>query len=218
MNRHSHICTIFTLFFETARLGDLAEMRNVGLIQGMVSGPRRMSRAIKRARTVTLGEKLDHVIKANAGCKLDTRADIICAGKNFRLLLTTGGVCDVKGFYGDFDAIKDIPIARVATAFQDKYCAIYILIINEALYFGPSMDHSLIIPNQIRHHGIPISDNNYYSNRDLRIDHSDVFIPFLTQGSTVFFNTHVLSDNELKAYLHIAFTSGELEWDPMESK
>ena len=120
----------------------------------------------------------------------------------------------MKRFHNDFDAIKDTPIARVATAYQDEDGAIYILIINEALYFGSSMDHSLINPNQIRHFGIAVSDDSYNSSRDLGIDHDDVFIPFLTQGSTVFFETYVPSDEELESHPHIILTDGEIEWDP----
>ena len=70
----------------------------------------------------------------------------------------------MKGFHDDFDATKDIPIARVATAYQDEEGTIYILIINEALYFGSSMDHLLINPNQIQHFGIPVSDDAYGSS------------------------------------------------------
>ena len=47
-------------------------MRNVGLIQGMVSGPRRMSRATKRAKSAPHAEKSDHAVKANARCKRGT--------------------------------------------------------------------------------------------------------------------------------------------------
>ena len=137
--------------------------RTVRMVQGMVSGPRRTSRAIKGAKTAPSAEKSDHVIKADGRCELDTRVVTIYAGKNFRMLSTTGGVCDVKGFHDNFDAIKDIPVARVETAFQDEHGVIYIIIINEALYFGSSMDHSLINPNQIQHFGIPVSDDTYDS-------------------------------------------------------
>ena len=105
----------------------------------MVSGPRRMSRAVKRAKTTPPAKKPDHIVKTDGRCELDTRADTICTGKNFRMMSTTGGVCGVKGFHDDFDATKDIPIAQVATAYQDAYEAIHILVINKALYFGSSI-------------------------------------------------------------------------------
>eukprot|EP00956_Cyclotella_meneghiniana_P037688 scaffold143025_cov53-Cyclotella_meneghiniana.AAC.1 len=78
-----------------------------------------------------------------AKCELDTRADTICAGKNFRVLSLTGQTCDVSGFHQSFDAIHDIPVAQVATAMTLENGETVILIINEALYFGNQMDHSL---------------------------------------------------------------------------
>ena len=50
------------------------------------------------------------------------------------------------------------------------------LIVNQALYFGASLDHSLINPNQIRHFGIPVSDILYSSGQDFGIGHEDHFI------------------------------------------
>ena len=76
------------------------------------------------------------------------------------------------------------------------------------------MDHSLINPNQIRHFGIPVSDNAYDGTRDLGIDHEDVFIPFETQGSTVHFETFVPSDDDIKRSPHIVLTDGDTEWNP----
>ena len=90
----------------------------------------------------------------------------------------------------------------------------YILIVNEALYFGNDMDHSLINPNQNRHFGIPVSDNPYDEDKELGIDHETAFIPFMTDGSTIFFDTYVPTDDELDTCPYIELTDGEIEWDP----
>ena len=103
---------------------------------------------MKRSRT-TYAVKSDHTNHESGRNELDTRADTICVGKNWRILSTTGQCCDVHGFHDKFDAIKDVPVARSATAYVDQQGDTYILIVNEALHFGPSMDHSLINPNQI---------------------------------------------------------------------
>ena len=77
------------------------------------------------------------------------------------------------------------------------------------------MDHSLINPNQIRHFGIPVSDNPYDRLKQLGIDHKQVFMPFLTKGAAVYFETHVPSDEDLESYPHVLLTDDETEWDPM---
>lgn len=133
---------------------------------------------------------------------------------NWRLLSTTGQCCNVHGFHNDFDAIEGIPVARAATAIRDDTGATYILIVNEALYFGPSLDHSLINPNQIRHFGIPVSDDPFDRSRQFGIDHDELFIPFSTSGSTVYFESFLPTNEELEQCKHIVLTDDQTEWDP----
>lgn len=174
------------------------------------SGPRKAHRAVKRSRTMP--PRVDEVIHARN--ELDTRADTICAGQNFVKISDTGQVCDVKGFHDDFDSIKDVPVATVATAYRDANGSVYILVIHEALFFGSQMDHSLINPNQVRHYGIPVSDDPYDSTRSLGIDHSDLFVPFMTEGCTIFFDSFTPTGDDLNRYPHIVLTDGELQWNP----
>ena len=177
----------------------------------VTSGDRHWAREAKRAKTGRDSQL--PVPHTSARCELDTRADTICAGSNFRLLSTTGQLCDVSGFHSDFESIKDVPIATVATAFQAESGTIYILIVNEALYFGPSMGHSLINPNQIRHHRIVVCNNPFDSVARLGIDHVDTFVPFTTSGVAIFFDTFVPSDEELSECKQIELTSST-EWNP----
>ena len=123
-------------------------------------------------------------------------------------------MCDVKGFHNDYEAMKDIPVCQAATLWTADDGGKYILIINEGLFFGSQLDHSLINPNQSRHYGIPVSDNPYDSDKQLGIDHEDVFIPFGTSGSMVYFDSCVPSDEELEILPHVILTDGDSEWDP----
>ena len=158
--------------------------------------------------------KDDHDVLKHGRCELDTRADTICAGQNFRALSHTGMTCEVSGFHKSFDSVSDVPVAQVATGFiHPDTNETIVLIINEALYFGNSMDHSLINPNQIRAFGISVSDDPFDKTRPFGIDHEDIFIPFMTQGSTVFFNSFVPSDEIMARCRHIVLTS-DMDWDP----
>lgn len=105
---------------------------------------------MQRTTSTNVYTDFEHVDNANARCELDTQADTICAGKNFRLLALTGQTCDVSGFHQSFESVKDVPIAQVATAVTLENGETIVLVINEALYFGAQMNHSLINPNQIR--------------------------------------------------------------------
>lgn len=126
--------------------------------------------------------KSDNTDFDTAKCELDTCANTIYAGKNFRALSYTGQTCNVTGFHDSFDSLGDIPVARVATAYTADSGQTYILIINEALYFGSTMNHSLINPNQIHSYGIAVCNDPFDPSRDLGIDRCDLFIPFLTLG------------------------------------
>ena len=68
----------------------------------------------------------------------------------------------------------------------------YIIIINEALYYGTKLDHLLINPNQIRAYGIPFWDNSYNKKKGLNIKVDDtVFVPSHTAGTKILFETRL---------------------------
>ena len=110
-----------------------------------------------------------------------------------------------------------MPIATVATVWSDPLTGRgYVLVIHEALYFGRSMNHSLINPNQLRHYGVIVHDNPYERDpsRAMGIDIDDTDrIPFSSQGSMIFFRTRYPDDNELDMYPHIVLTNDK-PWDP----
>ena len=87
----------------------------------------------------------------------DTNADTCCLGKNFVILEFTQRTADVYAYIKDIAPITGIPIVSGATAWDDPITEqTYILVINEGLYYGNKMDHSLINPNQVRDYGVPL--------------------------------------------------------------
>ena len=79
------------------------------------------------------------------------------------------------------------------TAYQcPKTGQVYILVLNEALWFGDEggMDHTLLNPNQLRNYQIDVYDNPFDHTKDLHIDtQSDLQIPLKTKGAVIYFNT-----------------------------
>ena len=70
--------------------------------------------------------------------------------------------------------------------------------INEALYYGTKLDHSLINPNQIRAYGVPFWDNPYDKERGLTIEVDDtVNIQMNTMGKNIQFETRYPTNKEL---------------------
>ena len=96
---------------------------------------------------------------------------------------------DVYAYDKSIKPIENVPIVSGATAWNDPVTGeIYILIINEALYYGKKLDHSLINPNQVRHYGIDFWDNPYDKVNGTRIDIDDtVTVRLRTMGTKILF-------------------------------
>jgi hypothetical protein len=145
--------------------------------------------------------------------ELNTRADTICAGANFICVRPTGMICSVKGFHQSFAPIHEIPVATVATAWDDPESGqTFILIIHQALYFGKQLNHSLVNPNQIRVTGIPVCDDPFDRHRKLGIDTETVHIPFHTNGNTIYFVSRVATQDKLVYCPYVTLTKDN-EWD-----
>ena len=151
-------------------------------IHAIISGTRQYGRQVKISMTSSEIKTDEAEPGFDAKNELDNRADTICADANWILLSASGQCCDVYGFHENFKGIKDVPIARVATGIHNEHVHVQNLIGNQSLYFGASLDHSLINTNQIRHFGILVSDNPYDSGRDFGIHHDYQFIPFKSEG------------------------------------
>jgi hypothetical protein len=123
-------------------------------------------------------------------------------------------MCSVKGFHQSFAPIDEIPVATVATAWDDPETGqTFILIVHQALYFGKQLDHSLINPNQIRVSGIPVCDDPFDRHRRMGIDTETAHIPFHTDGNTIYFVSRVPTQEELDDCPYITLTDDN-EWDP----
>lgn len=189
-------------------------MKTLRRVSALRSGPRSKPRQIKRLKTELVGTP-----GTTSQWELDTRADTICAGINCRPLVFTGQQWEVKGFSDDFELLTDIPVATVATAWCDGIGGpTYILILNETLYFGDKLNHSLLNPNQIRHHGIRVHDYPFETDPDRQMGielYDDVLLPFQAHGATIFFESWYPSDEELETCTHIILTS-DREWNTNE--
>ena len=149
----------------------------------------------------------------------DTNADTCCLGRNFIVLEYTRRTADVYGYDKAIKPIEDVPIVSGATAWDDPNTGeTFILVINEALYYGTKLDHSLINPNQLRAYGIGFWDNPYDEARGLQIELDDErSIRMQTRGTKVLFGTRSPTQEEMTNCHHIHLTS-KTEWNPSKVK
>ena len=127
----------------------------------------------KVSATETIFESHQPEPRTPAQNECDTNADTCCLGQNFVILEYTRRTADVYAYDKSIKPLENVPIVSGATAWDDPITKqTVILVINEALYYGTKLDHSLINPNQIRHYGIDFWDNPFDKERGLHI-HAD---------------------------------------------
>jgi ribosomal protein L19E len=158
---------------------------------------------------------------AEGRSELDTHADTCVAGSNTVVLDLTGNkTVSVAPFCeSEFDPMKDVPIATVATAYDCPMTGrTYVLVINEAIYLGGKMDHTLLCPNQLRPNGLRVNDCpkqfDATSDHSIHVPESNFVIPLSMRGVISGFHTRVPTAQELEDLsIHVELTS-ETEWDP----
>ena len=146
---------------------------------------------------------------------MDSHADTIVAGRNCVVLNYVGKECDVHAFSDSHDAIKNVPLAQVGTAWQSPESSqTYILVMNEALWMGDQMIDTLINPNQLRHFGINVQDNPTSSSPlSIITEDANFAMPLQRKGTIVFCNTRPSTQHELETCPHIQLSSSK-SWDP----
>ncbi len=146
---------------------------------------------------------------------MDSHADTVVVGANCVILQHIGKECDVSPYRNDYDSIPNVQIVHAATAWQSNDSGqTFILVFREALWMGPSLEHSLINPNQLRHHGTRVQDNPT-SLHPLSIitEENDFCMPLHMDGTIVYTDTHSPSDRELETCPHIIMSSPH-PWNP----
>jgi hypothetical protein len=94
--------------------------------------------------------------------EMDSHADTIVCGSNCTIIHFTGKECDVSPYTEEYEPIKQVPIVQAATAYDNPDTGeTTILILNEALWMGDKMEHTLVNPNQLRAYGVTVQDNPF---------------------------------------------------------
>ena len=115
----------------------------------------------------------------------------------------TDQVCEVSPFTSEYDPMRNIPVAKTATAYDHPYDhETYILVTAQSLYFGDKLENTLFCPNQMRSHGIEVDDVPRHLSIDGKSSHSiyipaeDVHLPLLLHGCISYLPTRYPTDYE----------------------
>ena len=78
-------------------------------------------------------------------------ADTCCLGTNFIVMSMTEIISDVYPYDTSYEPMNTVPIVTSALTYTDINTGrSFILVINEALYYGKKLGHSLINTNQLQ--------------------------------------------------------------------
>jgi len=153
-------------------------------------------------------------------CELDSHADTLVAGANFVILEYTDTSCSVTPFCQSNESKQDIPIVKVATAYDDEATGVtYILILGQALYFGEEVESSLLYANQLRANGVIVDDTPVHLSHNQSSTHSIIFpednvsIPVKLNGCFSMIQTRTPSIQEIESCKWLVMTS-DSPWDP----
>ena len=121
--------------------------------------------------------------------------------------------------------VESAPIVSVLIAYDDPSSgAPILLVINQAVYFD-TLEHNLLCPMQLRHHGIIVNDRPKHVTRKPTVDDhciqcpedADLMIPLELYGVTSYFPSRKPSIEEVALFEQdggIHLTSNHPEWDP----
>ena len=125
-------------------------------VSRIVSSVRRPSAASVKKRPTSL--------PTQGRMEVDSHADTIVLGANTIILSHTGQSCEVLPYSDTYDSITDVPVVTGATLWTSPHDGDeFILIFNEALWMGDTLQHTLINPNQLRAYGTIVQDNPFAS-------------------------------------------------------
>ena len=146
--------------------------------------------------------------------ELDSHADTIVLGSNCVALLHTVQSFEVMPYSDTYDAITDVPVITGATLWTSPHDGDEnILIFNEALWMGDTLQHTLVNPNQLRAYGTTVQDNPFASFPLMFDPPTGPVIPLTTMGTIIYCNTQAPNDHKLSSLPHIILSSSA-KWDP----
>ena len=150
-------------------------------------------------------------------CELDSHADTIVAGSNTLRVSDEGHEVIVHGFSEEMGPTM-APVTTVATLWDHPETGQpYILLMNQALYFGDRVGTTLICPNQLRANGLRVDDVPQQfdpsSSHSIYDPESNIRIPLFIEGVASGFDSRKPTFDDYEMYDHIELTS-PLPWEP----
>ena len=113
--------------------------------------------------------------------------------------------CTVALFLSSYAPTKDLSFVAGGTAYTDLVTdTSYILVVNQALYFGDDMQHSLLNPNQCCYNAVILDDvprhlsNGKMSTHAIHFGKEKISLPLMMDGVISYFQQDFLQTKRLR--------------------
>ena len=146
---------------------------------------------------------------------LDSHAYTIVCSSNCIIIHFMGKECDVVPYTDAYERINSVPIFQSAKAYDNpKTGETTIQILNEAIWMGETIYHTLVNPNQLCSYGMTFQDNPFveYPNFIATEDH-EFMLPLSSKGSILGVTTRTPMNKELHICPNVTCLLAH-EWDP----
>jgi hypothetical protein len=129
---------------------------------------------------------------------------------------------NVSPFLDSLETANSVPIVTATIAYDDEIAAkTYIIIVQQALYFGEKLEHNLLNPFQCRLNGIDIKEcprmldpTTPDGSQSILFPNKELKIPLMLNGIVSYFPSRRPTKEEFKRCPHIKLTLNESEWNP----
>ena len=187
-------------------------------IQGVTSSIRCENEHTVTIQTIALKNAFNN--KTNySTCELDQHADTCCLGSNFLMIHDTQRRCFVIPYNNKYEPISNVKVISGATVYTNPTSNLtFILWIDEYLYFGKTVEYSLLNLNILRYNDIIIQDNPYHSSKNIKIEayttnDEDILIPLSSTCVDNYFDSRTPNSHELDSCHHVHLTNVIQEWN-----
>ena len=114
-----------------------------------------------------------------------------------------------------YNTVNKIPKVGWGTVWMSPHTGRdYLIDGNQFFFFGTMLPHLLLNPNQIRAFDINVNDNPFAMAKEIGMDCNEVFVPFDTKGTLVYFESQALINWEITHLPHIHITGNQ--WNPSD--
>ena len=164
--------------------------------------------------------QMPNISLSSCRAEFDSHADTCGVNDTARVLSYTGKVVQVSAYSPTVMKLENIPIVSAALAYDDALTGeTFIIIINQALYFGQHLENILLNPNQFRVNGIQVEDAPKHltqgnSSHSIVFPEEKVTVPLTMHGCLSYFNVRTPTQNEIDTCLNLIATAENMEWNP----